>query len=137
MLLLLIISLFCFWKDNFLAIWISGGLFFVGLSLMQFFQINYIYYNSSDSTLILRYHPTSSLFSNKYESIDFDKSLLYSAKINRSNIFADLSILIRTQRGILEYPDVSLVGLTAIEIDLIEQDLQNIIVQNKAKWQQN
>ncbi|MFV0365100.1 MAG: hypothetical protein ACK5JS_01140 [Mangrovibacterium sp.] len=135
MLSIIILGALCVWFDHSLWAWILGGLFIVGLSLMQFFQANYIYYNSDEETFILRYHPASSLFNSTYASIDFDKSLLHKATITRSNVFADLSIHIKTQRGILEYPDVSLVGLTDIEIDLIEKDMQEIIAENKKAWQ--
>lgn len=123
--------------------WIAGGLFVACLSLMQFFQVNYIYYNSDEEKLLIRYYAASSLFGAKYSSIEFEKNLLYSIAIKRSNssskinIFADLAMLIKTPRGIMEYPDVSLVGLTAVEIDLIEDDLKEIIASNKETWRKN
>ncbi|MFV0522062.1 MAG: hypothetical protein ACK5MI_06500 [Mangrovibacterium sp.] len=137
MLCIVLIAALCFWLDKQLIGFIFGGLFIAGLTIMQFFQVNYIYYNSNENTFVIRYHPVSSLFSSTYSSIDFDKNLLYKASITRSNAFADLCIHIKTQRGILEYPDVSLVGLSNTEIELIEKDMQNIIARNKELWRQS
>ncbi len=137
MLIFSIIAIICFWYDELLFGFIACGFLLAGLTLMQFFQVNYIYYNSTEDTMIIRFHPSGSMFGGTYSSIDFEKKLLYKAIIKRSSAFSDLSLYIKTQRGILEYPDVSLVGLTQVEIELIEQDLQEIIAENQQAWLRN
>ena len=58
---------------------------------------------------------------------EFDKSLLYFAKVKRMGPFADLYLAIKTSKGIAEYPEVSLMGLTQEEIALIEHDLNAML----------
>lgn len=137
MLAFILSAALCFWLDRQIWGFALCGLFLVGLSLMQFLQINYISYNSDENPLTIKYHSISSLFGNTYSSIDFNQEELYKLSIARFNRFADLTIYIQRQQGIFEYPAISLMGLSKSEIDEIEKDMQQIIDKNNGLWQTN
>lgn len=127
MVALLLVTLFFVWKENNTGALISGGLLILCVTAAQFVQINYIYYSSEGDKILIRYYPLISFFGKEYSSIEFDKSLLYFAKVKRIAAFSDLYIAIKTSKGIAEYPEVSLVGLTKEEIHLIEHDLNTLL----------
>lgn len=127
MLGLVLITLFFAWKDNMLVFGICAGVTVLFFFAFQFANINYIYYCSDGDKLMVRYYPIISIFGKDYKSIEFDKSLLYFAKVKRMGPFADLYIAIKTSKGIAEYPEVSLMGLTQEEITLIEHDLNAML----------
>ncbi len=131
MLSLIVIAGIFFWFDIRLWGFITIAIIATAFTALQFFQINYIDYNSDGEKISLRYHATTSISGGSYEQIEFEKKHLWMAKVERATLIADLTIAIRTPRGIMEYPDVSLVGLTSIEIKLLEDDLKKVIEENK------
>ncbi len=127
MVILLLITLFFVWKENNTGALISGAVLILGIIGVQFVNINYIYYSSDGAKILIRYYPVIAFFGKEYSSIEFDKSLLYFAKVKRMMAFSDLYVAIKTSKGIAEYPEVSLVGLTKEEISLIEHDLNSLM----------
>ncbi len=110
---------------------ISGVALFLTIIGVQFFQVNYIYYNSEGDKILIHFYPITSFFGKDYRSIEFKKDLLYFSKVNRISIFSDLYIAINTAKGIAEYPEISLMGLTKDEITNIEEDLAQYIRQGR------
>ncbi|RKD86107.1 hypothetical protein [Mangrovibacterium diazotrophicum] len=127
MVALLLLTLFFVWKENNVGALISGGILVLCVMAVQFVQINYIYYSSEGNKILIRYYPLIAFFGKEYNSIEFDKHLLYFAKVKRIAAFSDLYIAIKTAKGIAEYPEVSLVGLSKDEIGLIENDLNALL----------
>ena len=127
MVILLLITLFFVWKENTVGALIFGGLLILSVVAIQFVNINYIYYSSEGDKILIRYYPVIAFFGKEYNSIEFDKSLLYFARVKRMMAFSDLYMAIKTNKGIAEYPEVSLVGLTKEETDRIEQDLNALL----------
>lgn len=130
LLLIILIALFA-WKENQLWTIIFGGMLILVIVGSQFLQINYVFYSSEGDKILIRYYPIIAFFGKDYNSIEFDKKLLYYAKIERMIGFSDLSIAIKTSKGIAEYPDVSLMGLSKSEIQLIENDLNKLLKESK------
>ncbi|WP_372776633.1 hypothetical protein [Mangrovibacterium sp.] len=127
MVLMVLITLFFVWIENNVGALISGGLLVFSIIVVQFVNINYVYYSSEGSKVMIRYYPVIAFFGKEYNSIEFDKSLLYFVKIKRYMAFSDLYLAVKTSKGIAEYPEVSLVGLTKSEIQLIENDLNSLM----------
>ncbi|PTN07940.1 hypothetical protein [Mangrovibacterium marinum] len=123
MLVLVLVTLFFAWRDNMLVFGIFAGVDVLFFFAFQFANVNYIYYCSDSGKILLRYYPILSIFGKDYRSIEFDKSLLYFAKIKRMGALADLYLAIKTSKGIAEYPEVSLMGLSKDEVAMIERDL--------------
>ncbi len=127
MVTLLLLTLFFVWKENNTGAIISGAVLLLEVFAGMLINVNYVYYSSEGNKLIVRYYPILSLGGKEYNSIEFDKSLLYFAKVKRMMAFSDLYLAVKTSKGIAEYPEVSLVGLTKEEILQIERDLNQLM----------
>jgi hypothetical protein len=127
MAVLAVTALFFAWKDNMLVFGIFAAIAVLFFVSFQFVNINYVFYSSEGDKIRVRYYPVIAVFGKEYNSIEFDKSLLYFAKVKRMAAFTDLYLAIKTSKGIAEYPEVSLMGLTKEEILLIERDLNGIM----------
>ncbi|MGQ7869650.1 hypothetical protein [Sunxiuqinia sp. sy24] len=113
-------------KDMDLAALISGGVLVVFVFGFQFIGLNYVHYLSKGDLLQIRYYPIVSFFGKEYSSIEFHKNRLFKAEIKRSFLFQDLHLEIRTKDGIAEFPEVSLIAMSPVDILAIEQDLDEI-----------
>lgn len=127
---IILIALFA-WRENQLWTIIFGGLLILVIIGSQFMQINYLYYSSEGDKILIRYYPVIAFFGKEYSSIEFDKKLLYYAKVEHMAGFSDLSIAVKTSKGIAEYPEVSLMGLSKAEVQLIENDLNKLLKEVK------
>ncbi len=124
---LLLVTLFFVWKEmNALVITFIAADVLIILGVL-FINFNYIYYSSANDKILIRYYSVISLLGKEYKAIEFDKHLLYEVKVKKAFLFSDLSLAIRTSKGIAEYPDVSLAGLSKEEIKMIERDLNEIL----------
>ena len=127
MVVLLLAAVIGIWLEIGIWGWALIGVAILEIVALQFVNINYIYYSSEGDKILLRYYPIIAFWGKEYSSIEFDKQLLYFAKVKRIAAFSDLYIAIKTAKGIAEYPEVSLVGLTKHEIGLIENDLNSLL----------
>lgn len=89
----------------------------------------FIEYTDDNDKVVLRYYKAVSLWSRSYNSIEFPKYRL--KKIHFEDSFfgklADLTLIIKTDRGIAEYPSVSLAGLKLAERKRIQESLNSIL----------
>jgi len=127
MVVLLLLAVIMIWLEVGVWGWALIGVAILEIIALQFVNINYIYYSSEGDKILLRYYPIIAFWGKEYSSIEFDKHLLYFAKVKRIAAFSDLYIAIKTAKGIAEYPEVSLVGLSKDEIGLIENDLNSLL----------
>lgn len=125
--ILLLITLFFVWQESNLGAIISGAILLLEVFAGMLINVNYVYYSSEGQKVVVRYYPIISLGGKEYNSIEFDKSLLYFAKVKRMMAFSDLYLAVKTSKGIAEYPEVSLVGLTKEEVAQIERDLNQLL----------
>lgn len=124
---LLLVTIFFVWKENNAGALIAGGVLVIFVVAVIFVNINYIYYSSVGNKILLRYYPVITFFGKDYSSIEFDKHLLYSAKVKKVFLFSDLYLAIRTSKGIAEYPEVSLSGMSREDIRAIQNDLHELL----------
>ncbi len=125
--LLLLTALFFVWKENNAGALIAGGVLALWVVGFLFANINFVHYNSNGPKLVVRYYSVISLFGKEYNSIEFDKHLLHDAKVKKVFLFHDLYLAIRTSKGVAEYPEVSLSGMSKDEIRAIQQDLNEML----------
>nr|WP_321354851.1 hypothetical protein [uncultured Draconibacterium sp.] len=89
----------------------------------------YIEFTDDGDRIILRYYKVVSFSGKAYNSIEFQKRRL--RKVHFENSFfgelSDLTLIIKTDRGIAEYPTVSLAGLTIDDRKRIQESLNSII----------
>ena len=124
---LLVLALIFVWKENDIGAIITGAFLMLLVVVSQFIQVNYVYYSSDGKKLLIRYYPVIAFFGKEYNSIEFDKKLLYYAKVKKISVFSDLYLSIKTAKGIAEFPEVSLMGLSKSEIKSIQNDLNKLI----------
>ncbi len=124
---LLVLALIFVWRENDIGAIITGAFLMLLVVVSQFIQVNYVYYSSDGKKILIRYYPVIAFFGKEYNSIEFDKKLLYYAKVKKISAFSDLYLSIKTAKGIAEFPEVSLMGLSKSEIQSIQNDLNKLI----------
>ncbi|WP_297100952.1 hypothetical protein [uncultured Draconibacterium sp.] len=89
----------------------------------------YIEFSDDEDRIVLRYYKVVSFSGKAYNSIEFPKNRL--RKVHFENSFfgklSDLTLIIKTDRGIAEYPVVSLAGLNLNDRKRIQESLNSII----------
>ena len=128
---IVIIGLIFLWLKNDIAFFIAAGIFAAFLGIAQFANLCYVNFNTGNGKVLIRYYPITSILKKEYESIEFPQHALVGFHIEKSIGFADLNIVIKTKRGIAEYPSISLAALSKAEIDQISAALTEIKRNNK------
>ena len=110
-----------------------------GLSGVGIFSLWYLYfhvadyqfieYNDENDKIVLRYYKIISFGSKSYHSIEFPQDILQNAHFEDSVFgkLSDLTFLVRTQRGIAEYPSVSLSALRFDDRKRMQESLYKIL----------
>ena len=91
----------------------------------------YIFFSTESNKVTFRYYPVISILGKNYNTIEFPQQSLLNFQIEKGLGFSDLTIAIRSQRGIAEYPPISLAALNKNEIEQIRQALLEIMKNNK------
>jgi hypothetical protein len=126
-----LIGLLFLWLKNDTAVLITAGVFIIYVGISQFANLCSVHFSTEDRKIRIRYYPIISLFKKEYESIEFAHQALLNFEIEKAMGFADLTIVIRTKRGIAEYPAISLAALSKAEIEQISTALSEIMRTNK------
>lgn len=123
-------ALFFIWKEkDMYAIFTGLGLALI-LMMLFFLNLCYVSFSTAKGKVTLRYYSLITLFGREYNSIDFPKELLYRYKLSKSFPFRELTLTVKTQRGVADYPTVSLTSLSRSEVNEIEKELEQILLQN-------
>ena len=128
---IVIVGLTFLWLKMDIAVLITIGVFVLFVGISQFANLCYIYFSTQNGKILIRFYPIISLFKKEYESIEFAHQNLLNFQIEKSMGFVDLTIAIRTKRGIAEYPSISLAALRKAEIEQISFALTEIIRDNR------
>lgn len=97
-----------------------------------FFQVadyRYIEFRHENNKVILRYYKAVRFGSTDYNAIEFPQSILYRAYFENS-IFgkmSDLVLVVKTQRGIAEYPSVSFSAVPKEDREKVRDELLQIL----------
>jgi hypothetical protein len=92
----------------------------------------YIFFSTENNKVTIRYYPVISIMGKNYNTVEFPQQSLLNFQIEKGLGFSDLTIAIRSQRGIAEYPPISLAALSKAEIEEIRLTLIEIMKKNKA-----
>lgn len=126
-LLFILAALYFLWKkEDMITIYIGIGLV-VFVVLVLVINFNYVSFSSANGKISVRYYPVITLFGREYSSIDFQHDLLYKYDLKTTFPFRDLTLTVKTQRGVADYPTVSLTALTKNELNAIRQELETIL----------
>lgn len=105
------------------------GVFALWFLFFQVADYQYIEFNSADNKVSLKYYKVIKFGKTNYNSIEFPQSLLYKFHFENSLFgkMTDLTLVIRTRRGIAEYPSVSLSALPFKERKKLQETLLQIM----------
>nr|WP_319997571.1 hypothetical protein [uncultured Draconibacterium sp.] len=118
-----------FLLDHVLVALAGVGVFSIWYLYFHVADYQYIEYSDDDDKIILRYYKMINLGGKTYNSIEFPKYRLKKANFENSFFgkLSDLTFVIKTDRGIAEYPTVSLAGLNVEDRECIQESLNSII----------
>lgn len=105
------------------------GVFTLWFLYFQVSDYQYIQFSNENNKIILRYYKVIRFGKGEFNSIEFPQKLLHNAVFENS-IFgkmSDLTFLIKTKRGIAEYPSVSLSALSKEQRKQIHAILNDIL----------
>lgn len=126
------VGLIFLWLKNDTAVLITAAVFAVYVGVAQFANLCYIFFSTENGKVLIRYYPVISILKKEYDAVEFPQQALLNFQVERGLGFSDLTIAIRTKRGIAEYPSISLAALSKGEIEQIRQALIEIMKKNKA-----
>jgi hypothetical protein len=97
-----------------------------------FFQVadyQFIEFNDANNKVLLRYYKVIRFGKTNFHSIEFSHSMLYNAQFENSLFgkISDLTLAVKTRRGIAEYPSVSLSALPFRERKTLQAALHRIM----------
>lgn len=127
---IVVVGLVFLWLKIDLAVLLTAAVFAVFVSFSQFAGINSFYFSTANGKVLIRYFPVLALIKKENNSIEFPQQFLINFQIERALGFSDLTLIIKTKRGVAEYPSISLAGLTKDEIDRIGSALAEIRLAN-------
>lgn len=128
---IVLIGLVFLWLKQDIAVLITAGIFAIYVGITQFANLCYVYFSTQNGRILIRYYPIISIMKKEYESIEFTHQNLLNFQIEKAMGFADLTIAIKTKRGIAEYPSISLAAMSKAEIAQISAALNEIMRNNR------
>ncbi len=93
------------------------GIFSLWLVYFLVADYHFIQFSDENNKIVLRYYKVLRFFGGEFSSIEFPKQMFHRAYFENS-IFgkmADVTLEIKTKRGVAEYPSVSLSALSLME----------------------
>jgi hypothetical protein len=107
---------------------IVAGLFAFWFLFFQVADYQFIEFSDDDHKVLLRYYKVVHFGKISFNSIEFPQRILYNARFDHSVFgkFSDLTLVVKTRRGIAEYPSVSLTALSETERKKIHGTLSRI-----------
>ena len=123
---IVLIGLVFLWLKMDAAVLITAGVFAAYVGISMYANLCYVYFSTNNGKVLIRYFPVISILKKEYESIEFAHQALVNFKIEKALGFTDLLIVIKTRRGIAEYPSISLAAMSKDEIEKIDLALSEI-----------
>jgi hypothetical protein len=126
------VGLVLLWLKQDTGVLVTAGVFALYVGVAQFANLCYISFSTENGRVLIKYYPVISFLKKNFDEVGFPHQSLLNFQIERGLGFSDLTIAIRTKRGVAEYPSISLAGLSKAEIELIRAALLEIMKKNKA-----
>jgi hypothetical protein len=125
------ISQLLLWYKNELAVIITAIFFALYVVVFLFANFCHVFLSTEDGKVLIKYYPVISFIKRNYKTIEFTHQSLLNFQIEKGLGFSDLTIAIRTKRGIAEYPPISLAAMSKAEIEQIGSALSEIMRNNR------
>ncbi len=120
-------------KDMFALV--TGVLLVLWFVVFQVTEFMYIQFSVENGKVTLRYYPAVKFGHREYNAIEFPENTLHNFNFEKSffGLVRDLTLMVRTKRGIAEYPSISLAATNKAERKEIEEKLREILIQQSMK----
>jgi hypothetical protein len=128
-LVLAILILILFLIDQNLYAILTGAAIMVWFFVFQLFDFQFVEFISDNGKIILRYYPAVTFGRKDYSAIEFTQDMLYDAKFDNSffGLITDLTLIVKTKRGVAEYPSVSLTAVNSDNRKKIIDEINRIL----------
>lgn len=122
-------ALVLFLLDKIMWALIAVGIFSLWYLFFHVADYQLIEFSDDNDKIILRYYKAISFGGRNYSSIEFPKNILRKAHFDNSVFgkLSDLTFIIKTKRGIAEYPSVSLSAVPFKDRKRIKESLENML----------
>ncbi len=109
---------------------IFAGVLVVWFLAFQFTDFQYVHFEVDNGKIILRYFPVVKYDRKNYSSIEFSVNILYDYRFEKSvfGLVRDLILVVKTKRGVAEYPSVSFAAVNKTERQQIDQALRALLM---------
>jgi hypothetical protein len=107
---------------------LAAGILVVWFLVFQAIDFQYIYCNIDDIKITLRYYPAVKFGRKDYQAIEFPVNIFHEFIVEKSmfGLVNDLTLLVKTKRGVAEYPSVSMAALSKADQQEIENSLRSL-----------
>lgn len=124
-----VVALVLFLLDFTLSAIACVGVFALWFLYFQVADYQYIQFSDENGKILLRYYKAVRLGKGEYNSIEFPQRIIQNAYFENSMFgkMSDLTLIVRTRRGIAEYPSVSLTALTKEQRKRMQDALNEIL----------
>lgn len=104
-----------------------AGVFALWFLFFQVADYQFVEFSDTNNKILLRYYKAVRFGKTSFNSIEFPQRMLYNAHFENSLFgkISDLTLVVKTRRGIAEYPSVSLTAMPLNE----RKKLQAALVQ--------
>lgn len=118
-----------FLLDFTLAAIVCIGVFALWFLYFQVVDYQFIQFSDENGKILLRFYKAVRLGKAEFSAIEFPQKIIQNAYFQNSMFgkMTDLTFTVKTQRGIAEYPSVSLTALTKQERKRIQNALNDIL----------
>jgi hypothetical protein len=108
---------------------IAGGILIVWFLIFQAIDFQYINFTIGEEKLTLRFYPAVKFGRKDYQTIEFPSKLLHEYVIEKSvfGLVNDITLLVKTKRGVAEYPSVSMAALNKADRKNIDFSLRELL----------
>lgn len=105
------------------------GAFAIWFLFFQVSDYNYIYFTDANNKILLRYYKAIRFGKGEYSSVEFPQYMLQNAYFENSMAgkMTDITFIIKTKRGMAEYPSVSLTALPMKQRKQMQRVLNSIL----------
>ncbi|HDR51849.1 MAG TPA: hypothetical protein ENN90_09585 [Mariniphaga anaerophila] len=108
---------------------VSVGVFAIWFLYFQVADYQFVEFSDANGKVLLRYYKAVRFGKTNFNSIEFPQQMLYNAHFEDSLFgkMSDLTLVVKTRRGIAEYPSVSLTALPINERKRLQERLLQIL----------
>ncbi len=105
------------------------GMFLLWFLYFQVADFQYVEFRHENNIVILRYYKAIGFGRTDYNSIEFPQKMLYNGYFEDSMMgkMTDLILVVKTQRGIAEYPTVSFTAVPKEDRKKVQAELRKIL----------